>query len=474
MAQMVRCPLTGESCNKSIRVAEKTFFLAEPKEPEDARNRRGQAIRLALEDKYKIRSALEERQPYAFTCKICEMIQSCVYGIADLTGELPNVVLELGMMLALGKPVIILRKKGAKKELELPSDVRAIEAIPFEEYIDILKPLKEMAETLLPPLSPPTPIAEIEKLSPPLAEELNKKLDTIVKEFYRLIKEAKLETISPREERIEIPLEIARELGKREESLRSFDKLGLTMDADTAFYRGNLHYERQEYTAALEQYNWFLTLKPDFPEAFYNRGTTYGRMEQYDNALADFEKALQLRPDYPEALNNRGATYIKLGETYNKPEHYEEALTDLDKVISLKPDYIEAISNRGNAYLGLKRYEDALAAYNRLLQLKPDDLTVVNNRGVTYLKLGTTYSKPEYYGEALADFNQALKIKPDYPLAVYNMACLFSLWRKPGEAISYLEKAIALDKVSRQKAIVDTDFDNIRDDHRFQKLTKGD
>ena len=144
MALMVRCPLTGESCNKSIRVSEKTFFLAEPKEPEDARNRRGQAIRLALEDKYKIRSALEERQPYAFTCKICEMIQSCVYGIADLTGELPNVVLELGMMLALGKPVIILRKKGAKEELELPSDVRAIEAIPFDEYIDIIDELQKI------------------------------------------------------------------------------------------------------------------------------------------------------------------------------------------------------------------------------------------------------------------------------------------------------------------------------------------
>ena len=67
---------------------------------------------LEREQKYKIRSALDESDVNAFTCKICAMIQTCAYGIADITDSNPNVLLEVGMMIALGKPTIILVKRG--------------------------------------------------------------------------------------------------------------------------------------------------------------------------------------------------------------------------------------------------------------------------------------------------------------------------------------------------------------------------
>ena len=36
MGQIIRCPLVGAPCMKPITVQEKTFFLAEAEEPEDA------------------------------------------------------------------------------------------------------------------------------------------------------------------------------------------------------------------------------------------------------------------------------------------------------------------------------------------------------------------------------------------------------------------------------------------------------
>ena len=456
MAQMIRCPLTGVACGKSIEVLEKTFFLAEPKGPEDARKRRAQAINLALGDEYRVRSALEEKQPCAFTCKICEMIQGCSYGLADLTGERPNVVLELGMMIALGKPVIMLRKKGEKEELELPSDVRAIEAIPFDEYIDIVDELKKMAASLLPPVSPPTPIADIEKLKPMLAKQMRKELETVVEEFDRLIKQAKLETILAKEERAEIPPTLESRLDKLEESLKRLERLGFTTDAKTAFYRGNFYYEKQEYEAALEQYDWALTLKPDRSETLNNRALTYDHLERYDEALADYNRALDLKPDDPKILNNRGGLYYHL-------KHYEEALADVNHALQLKPDYPEALTNRGNIYDDLKCYDKALADCDRALQLRSDFPEALTNRGATYSQL-------RQYKEALADFEKSLQLRPDHPGTIYNMACLFSLMRKPEEAISYLEKAIALGEKFRQDAATDSDFDNIRDDPRFRRL----
>ena len=90
MGQMIRCPLVGTSCPKEITIHEKTFFLAEAERPEEARKRRIKAISEAIGEGYKIRSALEEKNINAFTCKICEMIQACAYGMADISQRNPT------------------------------------------------------------------------------------------------------------------------------------------------------------------------------------------------------------------------------------------------------------------------------------------------------------------------------------------------------------------------------------------------
>ena len=87
MGQILRCPLIGTPCTKPITIQEKTFSLAEAEKPEYDREHRREAIELAIENGYKVRSALDEKNINAFTCKICEMIQTCAYGMADITGN---------------------------------------------------------------------------------------------------------------------------------------------------------------------------------------------------------------------------------------------------------------------------------------------------------------------------------------------------------------------------------------------------
>ena len=165
--------------------------------------------------------------------------------------------------------------------------------------------------------------------------------------------------------------------------------------------------------------------------------------------------------------------YFLSGNANYALERYDEALANYDSALELKPDDPNFLSNRGNTYHHLKRYEEALADYNKALQLRPDYPDILNNRGINYLKMGAVYKKPEHYDEALADFDRVLELQPDDPNTLYNLACLFSLMRKPDDAISYLEKAIRLDEKFRQQAARDSDFDNVRDDPRFQKLIEG-
>ncbi|MFH1640271.1 MAG: tetratricopeptide repeat protein [Chloroflexota bacterium] len=423
MGQMIRCPLTNESCNKSITIQEKTFFLAETEKPPEERKRREQAISLSLGEEYQVRNALDEKQPYAFTCKICEMIQECSYGIVDISSKNPNVILELGVMIALGKPTIILLKCEHDKELDLFSDLKAIEVIPFIEYIDIVEQLKELARKLPPSLHPATPTESLQKLDPKITEELRQQFNDVISQFKEAMEKVKLDTIPVKDEKKVIPPEINARIEKLEENIKNLSNLGFAPDFRTAFLRGNLYYNQGKYLEAKQAYDLSLKLRPDHPDTLTNRGVTYDDMGKYEEALKDYNRSLELRPDHPATLTNRGATY-----------------DDMEK------------------------YPEALADYNRSLEIRPDDPDTLYNRG-------NTYSTMEKYPEALADYNCSLKIRPDDAGTLYNIACLYSLWKKPDDAFAFLEKAIGKDKKYREKARTDKDFDNIRNDPRFKKLT---
>ena len=528
MGQIIRCPLVGTPCMRPITIEEKTFFLAEAEEPEYDKKHRKKAINEAIADGYKIRSALEEKGINAFTCKICEMMQTCAYGMADISQNNSNVFMELGMMLALGKPTIILAKKGQEQQLKLPSDVIAIEVIPFDEYLDIIEQLRKAVEKLPSIVSPPSPIQDLEKVQPQFAKELRKIRTDIVEEFKKSIEEAKLDTILPREEKKEISPELSERIGKLEGTLKDLMGLGFTTDATTAFLRGNFYYNQGKYNDALTTYNWSLELEPDDPSILNNRGITYDELRRYNEALADYNRSLELRPNHPRTLMNRGVTYDSLGRhddalaDYNRslelrPDHpdtlmnrgviyrhlerYDDALADYNRSLELRPDHPVTLMNRGVTYAHMERYDDALTDYNRSLELRPDDPDTLMNRGTTYAHMeryddaladfnhslelrpddpdtltnrGVTYRHLERYDDALADFNRSLELKPDDPDTLYDLACLSSLWGKVDDALTYLEKAINKDKKYREMARTDKDFDNIRDDPRFKKLIESD
>lgn len=154
------------------------------------------------------------------------------------------------------------------------------------------------------------------------------------------------------------------------------------------------------------------------------------------------------------------------GNYYYNQGKYNEALVSYNWVLELIPNDPNALNNRGNAYSKLKRYEEALIDYNRSLKLSPNETVTLDNRGIAYIRL-------KRYEKALADFNRSLELRPDDPGTLYNLACLFSIWEKPDDALDYLEKAIKGDEIHREEAKTDKDFHNIRDDPRFKKLIES-
>lgn len=353
MGQMIRCPLTGLTCGIPMTVEEKSFFLAEAEKPDNARQWRREALTTVIEREYnyKIRSALDESDVNAFTCKICEMIQTCAYGIADITNSNPNVLLELGMMLALGKPAIILIKREQEQELKLPSDIIDKEAILFQEYIEIMPKLRKMVAILPPPLSPSNPIQDLEKIEPHLAEQFRDAGANIVAEFKKAIEEAKLDTISPMEEKKEIPPALDARLKKLEEKLEDMTRLGFATDAKTASLRGNYFYNQEKYEEALASFDWSLKLQPDDHDTLYNRGNTYAKLERYDDALADFKHALELKHAGVYTLYNLACCFSLQGKA-------DDALTYLGKSIDRSKKYLGIFITINKQGIGYGRYKN--------------------------------------------------------------------------------------------------------------------
>jgi tetratricopeptide (TPR) repeat protein len=292
------------------------------------------------------------------------------------------------MMIGLGKPTIILNKREQDLSLKLPSDLNAIEVIPFTDYIDIIKQLKMSVGKLLASPVISSPIESMNKLDPRIVDDLKIELEKVTKEFAENMKKARLDSSPAKEEKIEISPELNKRITGLEERLKDLSNLGLTTDAYTAFLRGNFYYNQDKYTEALESYNWSL---------------------------------------------------------------------------ELEPKSAAALINRGNAYHKLGKYEEALADYNLSLKLMPDNAGTLYNRGITYARLGR-------YDEAFTDFNLSLKLRPDNADTFYNMACTYSLMVRTSDAINYLKQAISKDKKYIDMAKTDKDFDNIRNDPRFQKL----
>jgi hypothetical protein len=81
----------------------------------------------------------EVREGHIFKDKILPKIGATRFGIYDVSNpEKPNVFMELGAAMGMGKPYFIICRRGTK----LPSDVQGLDRIEYESYSHLTRELK--------------------------------------------------------------------------------------------------------------------------------------------------------------------------------------------------------------------------------------------------------------------------------------------------------------------------------------------
>jgi lipoprotein NlpI len=131
---------------------------------------------------------------------------------------------------------------------------------------------------------------------------------------------------------------------------------------------------------------------------YYNRGCEYRNKEEYDAAIADFNEAIRLDPTLTNAYNNRGVSF------YDKAL-YDLAISDLNKALQLDPKHVNAFYGLGNVYKAQGEYPKALDEYSQALGINVNFTSVFINRGNVFL------SEREF-DRAIADYKEALRTKP--------------------------------------------------------------
>ena len=272
-----------------------------------------------------------------------------------------------------------------------------------------------------------------------------------------------------------------------ENKLDKIDTLTLT---SLFFELGNLLAANKEYKNSIISYDRALQIKPNHYEAWYNRGSALDKLGKYHSAIISYEKALQVKPNYYEAWYKKGCTLDKLGEYYSAINSYEKALqikpddhevwyrhvnaqvklrryhgamTSYYNMLQIQPYYYEAWNNWGNNFVKLGKYHSAINSYEKALKLKLHNYEAWNNRGIALMNLGD-------YHRAIESYDKALQLKPDNHQAWYNKACCYALQGNLEIALENLQKAISIDATCQKMAAIDSDFDSIRHEERFQKL----
>jgi tetratricopeptide (TPR) repeat protein len=155
-----------------------------------------------------------------------------------------------------------------------------------------------------------------------------------------------------------------------------------------------------------------------------------------------FEDAIRIYNRVIVLAGNQGRTAaaanLKIGNAYMAQGKFGNAQFAFERAVALNPTDAESYNNLGEALGELKQYQRAIEAFTRAISLDQKLLKAKYNQAVSYDRMGNFR-----YSEFV--FRNLIKSNPNYSLSYDGLAVTLSKAGRAKEAITYHEKAIALD-----------------------------
>ncbi len=152
-------------------------------------------------------------------------------------------------------------------------------------------------------------------------------------------------------------------------------------------------------------------------------------------AIVEMEQALRIDPTNARTMVWQAQVYIEMNQLARAEEMFR-------RVLKARPNYWLAYNELGTVFETDGKYTEALQAYRTANLAQPKNALPLSNMGSVLIKLGRL-------DEAKESLQKSLGLKP-IAWAAANMAWVFRVEGRSGEALPYGLKAVELDSTDEQ------------------------
>lgn len=203
-------------------------------------------------------------------------------------------------------------------------------------------------------------------------------------------------------------------------------------------------------------------------------GNKYYYQQKYEKALDKYINALKVS----QAINNRegmAICYNNIGLVLQKLGKYRKAIQYFQKALVISTymndtrEMIVHLQNLAINYIYIEEYsmskEYIKKAFRILNQIdNPISKSMFSNL------LGVIHYKNQQYDTALEKYLDSIELNPLNSYAHYNLACTNSIQNNFEDALKHLQRAISLNPQYKETALIEKDFNTMRNLKRFKKL----
>lgn len=164
-----------------------------------------------------------------------------------------------------------------------------------------------------------------------------------------------------------------------------------------------------------------------------------------------------------EKVRSRIEKLVEAAEGYTMLGMHAHALASIAEIrdpgdLAFRVEFL-----RGDALRNLDRHEEALVAFDRAFAIKPEDVSLL-------MAMAWSYKRTNQLPRAITSMEQAYRISPKEAVILYNLSCYWSLAGNKTQSLSWLGRALRMDRSLRDLIDDETDFDPLRNDPDFQMI----
>jgi TolB-like protein len=226
---------------------------------------------------------------------------------------------------------------------------------------------------------------------------------------------------------------------------------------------GNVRWLELDFGGAEKEFARAIELSPNYATAYHWFGEYLVFLGRFEEGFAQYKKALELDP-----LSLAISTDLGLGYYYAR--QYDRAIDHLKELMEMDPNYVRTHYYLAKVYEEKGMFEEAMREWDKGLVLSGEDPGKVAEDSRKFLNAYKNSGARGYWLQVLE------YVKEDRPAGKrshrVDMAKTYARLGERDEAFAWIEKALEIGQGGGMGLKVSPEWDNLRDDPRFDRLLK--